>query len=123
MIMGNTKFYKEDKQFYIVDKDSWAEFAQEMINLGFEWSGHSKIDTKLAQNHGLKVEYMSGQKPFVINVYELDAKLICYSMLEALDPEVIGSVVYCISTATQRETKSYLKALKTAEDERKNKEE
>ena len=123
MIMGNTKFYKEDKQFYIVDKDSWAEFAQEMINLGFEWSGHSKIDTKLAQNHGLKVEYMSGQKPFVINVYELDAKLICYSMLEALDPEVIDSVVYCISTATQRETKSYLKALKTAEDERKNKEE
>lgn len=123
MIMGNTKFYKEDKQFYIVDKDSWAEFAQEMINLGFEWSGHSKIDTKLAQNHGLKVEYMSGQKPFVINVYELDAKLICYSMLEALDPEVIDSVVYCISTATQRETKSYLKALKTAEDEQKNKEE
>lgn len=121
--MRKTKFYNEDKQFYIVDKDSWAELAQEMIDSGFEWSGHSKIDTKLAQNHGLKVEYMSGQKPFVINVYELDAKLICYSMLEALDPEVIDSVVYCISTATQRETKSYLKALKTAEDERKNKEE
>lgn len=121
--MGKTKFYKEGKQFYIVDKDSWAEFAQEMIDNGFEWSGHSKIDTKLAQNHGLKVEYMSGQKPFVINVYEPDAKLICYSMLEALDPDVIDNVVYCISAATQRETKSYLKALKKAEDERKNKEE
>ena len=94
-----------------------------MINLGFEWSGHSKIDTKLAQNHGLKVEYMSGQKPFVVNAYDPDAKLICYSMLEALDPDVIDSVVYCINAATQRETKSYLKALKKAEEERKNKEE
>lgn len=121
--MQKTKFYNKDKQFYIVGKDSWAGFAQEMINLGFEWSGHSKIDTKLAQNHGVKVEYMSGQKPFVINVYEPDAKLICYSMLEALDPEVIDDVVYCINAATQREAKSYLKALKKAEDERKNKEE
>ena len=121
--MQKTKFYKKDKQFYIVDKDSWAEFAQEMIDNGFEWSGHSKIDTKLAQNHGLKVEYMSGQKPFVVNVYDPEAKLICYSMLEALDPDVIDSVVYCISAATQRETKAHLKALKKAEDERKNKEE
>ena len=120
--MSKTKFYKKDKQFYIVDKDSWTEFAQEMINLGFEWSGHSKIDTKLAQNHGLKVEYMSGQKPFVINAYDPEAKLICYSMLEALDQEVINDVVYCTNAATQRETKAHLKALKKAEDERKNKE-
>lgn len=120
--MKKMKFYKEDKQFYIVDKDSWAEFAQEMIDNGFEWSGHSKIDTKLAQNHGLKVEYMSGQKPFVINVYDPEAKLICYSMLEALDPEVINDVVYCTNAATQRETKTYLQSLKKAEDSRKNKE-
>lgn len=121
--MQKTKFYKDDKQFYIVDKESWPKFAQELIDLGFEWSGHSKIDTKLEQNHGLRVEYMSGQKPFVINVYDHKAKLICYSMLEALDPDVIDDVVYCINTATQRETKSYLKALKRVEDERKNKEE
>lgn len=120
--MSKTKFYKKDKQFYIVDKESWATFAQEMIDNGFEWSGHSKIDTKLAQNHGMKVEYMSGQKPFVINAYDPDAKLICYSMLEALDLEVINDVVYCTNAATQRETKTYLQALKKAEDSRKNKE-
>lgn len=120
--MGKTKFYKKDNQFYIVDKDSWAKFAQELIDNGFEWSGHSKIDTKLAQNHGMKVEYMSGQKPFAINAYDPKAKLICYSMLEALDLEVINEVVYCTNAATQRETKAYLQALKKAEDSRKNKE-
>lgn len=121
--MRKTKFYRDDRQFYIVDKETWALFAQELINIGFEWSGHSKIDTKLAQNHGLKVEYMSGQKPFVINIYDYKAKLICYSMLEALDPEVINDVVYCTNAATQREAKAYLQTLKKAEDSRKNKNE
>lgn len=120
--MSKTKFYKKDKQFYIVDKESWAKFAQELIDNSFEWSGHSKIDTKLVQNHGMKVEYMSGQKPFVINAYDPETKLICYSMLEALDPEVINDVVYCTNAATQRKTKTYLQALKKAEDSRKNKE-
>ena len=41
--MQKTKFYKKGRQFYIVDKDSWAEFAQEMIDNGFEWSGLQKI--------------------------------------------------------------------------------
>ena len=119
--MSKTKFYKNDRQFYIVDKETWASFAQELIDIGFEWSGHSKIDTKLAQNHGLKVEYMSGQKPFVINIYDHKAKLICYSMLEVLDLEVINDVVYCTNTATQQEVKAYLQALKKAEEARESK--
>lgn len=116
--MDKTKFYNKDKQFYIVDVDCWPEFAQELIDLGFKWSGYSNIDTKLSQNHGVNVEYMSGQKPFVINIYDHKAKLICYSMLEALEPKVIDGVVYCINTATQREVKLYLKTFKKEENKK-----
>lgn len=121
--MSKTKFYNADKQFYIADVDCWPEFAQELIDLGFKWSGHSTIDTKLSQNHGVNVEYMLGQKPFVINIYDHDNKLICYSMLEALDSNVIDDIVYCISTTVQREVKTYLKALKKIEEDRENKKE
>ena len=54
-----------------------------------------------------------------MNVYDPEVKLICYSMLETLDPEVINDVVYCTNAATQRETKTYLQSLKKAEDSRK----
>ena len=53
---------------------------------------------------------MSGQKPFVINVYEPDLKLICYSMLEALDPELLMMSCIVLMQRHKKRTKAHLKA-------------
>ena len=81
---------------YLVNNTIWTEFAKELNQKGFQGSGHSKIDETLERNGGLKPIYAKGM-PFIINIYDFDAKLIYYQDIHLYMNEDSSKIKDCIN--------------------------
>lgn len=75
------EYISSEYSVYLVNNTIWADFAKELNQKGFKWSGHSKIDETLEMNGGLKSIYAKGV-PFIINIYDFDEKLIYYQDIQ-----------------------------------------
>lgn len=95
--MEKPKEFLDDKySIYLVDNTIWTDFAKELNKKGFKWSGHSKINETIERNGGLKPIYAKGM-PFIINIYDFDAKLIYYQDINLYRDEDVSKIKNCIN--------------------------
>lgn len=81
-----TSLLENNKSIYILDKTIWQDFANELIQNGYLWSGKTSVEVDLEKNTGISSKYINGE-PFIIDIYDAEHKLFCIKPIYLL-PEV-----------------------------------
>lgn len=67
---------ENNKSIYILDKTVWQDFATELIQNDYLWSGKTSVDVNLEKNTGISSQHINGE-PFIIDIYDVEHKLFC----------------------------------------------
>lgn len=74
--MKPIKYDFKEVDYFLVDNNSWEPLAKALIAEGYQWSGHSPIETDVNGNYGAS-KLINSPTGCSIWLYDKENKLIC----------------------------------------------